>query len=126
MKPKHSKRRALGVMLALAVIGAAGLAAEPGWAQERTRAYGKATAPFWKVGSLRKDLSALCRRGEFNQVKKDSLFIGYVGTDPGERTLTGIAKKGYNLIDPTGKAEDNVTYHFHNDGYSTCRVYEAR
>ncbi|WP_041795817.1 hypothetical protein [Pararhodospirillum photometricum] len=110
----------------LGLMAAALLAPALAQAQDRGRLYGKGTAAFWKVGELNKELTSLCRRGLFNQVNKERLYIGYVGSEDGRRTLTGIAKKDYNLRDPKAKAEDNVTYHFHNDGYSTCRVYIAR
>ncbi|MBK1664331.1 hypothetical protein CKO38_08850 [Rhodospirillum rubrum] len=121
--------QALLVLVCCLVGGPAALAAD---SLETTRRYGTGTAPYRQVGDLRKDLSALCRRGQFNQVKIDGLYIGYRGKDAagkpieGGKTITGIAKKGYNLFDPQNKAEDNVTYHFHNDTFSNCLVFEAK
>lgn len=80
-------------------------------------------SPYWRVGAINEKLSKLCRRGFFNQVKSKTYNIMFVG--PEGRAITGIAKKGWNLYDPKGLAEDNVTFHFFNDGYSNCRVYVA-
>ncbi|MBB4287887.1 hypothetical protein [Roseospira goensis] len=116
-----------------AVLGAAvlcllvGPVAAPADAREagRTLQYGHSTAPFWRVGTPDQDLSRLCRRGRFNQRAHNGFYIGYYGGENPGRGYTGIAKQGYNLIDPTGQAEAGVTYHFFNDGYSNCRVYTA-
>lgn len=111
----------MGFVMALAVSFCA-----PANALERTIRFGSSDASFRKVGTLSKELTRLCREGQFNQIRKDALYIGYVGPGPGRRTLTGIAQQGYNLIDPTGKAQPMTTYHFHNDGFSDCSVYVAR
>ena len=42
------------------------------------------------------------------------------------RGVTGVAFKGWNLIDKFGRAQDGMTYHFHNQGYSNCKVYESQ
>jgi hypothetical protein len=77
------------------------------------------------VGEPDADLSRLCRRGRFNQRANNALYIGYLGKANPGRGYTGVAKRGYNLIDPTGQAEPDMTYHFFNDGYSNCKVYAA-
>lgn len=80
--------------------------------------------PYWNVGQYNGALSDACRRGIFNQKKIQNLNIGYLG-DKG-MGVTGIATREWNLSDPTGLAEPNITYHFFNDGYSNCKVYIAR
>ncbi len=111
--------------------GAVGLsalmAASPAAAFDKTQRYGVAKAPFQDVGTMSKELSSLCRRNMFNQRKKVNLYIGYVGEkNSGRHTMTGIAKQNWNLYDPTGMSEPDVTYHFFNDGYSNCQVFVAR
>lgn len=108
-------RRATGVAFFMLVLAAGG-------AQAGT--YANSNSPYWKVGTYNERLTKACRRGVFNQVKVNTYNIHYVG-DKG-RSVTGIAKKGWNLSDPRGYAEDGYTYHFFNDGYSNCRVYMAK
>ncbi len=109
------------VLVAAVPPGAAVQAREAG----RTLQYGQSTAPFWKVGEPDPALTRLCRRGRFNQLANNSYYIGYYGgANPG-RGYTGIAKRGYNLRDPEGRAVAGFTYHFFNDGYSNCKVYAA-
>lgn len=102
-------------------------AANPAAAREagRTLQYGHSTAPFWKVGTPDPDLSRLCRQGLFNQRAHTEYYIGYHGRENPGRGYTGIAKRGWNLRDPTGQAKPDTTYHFFNDGYSNCKVYSA-
>lgn len=103
------------------------LESDPGHAREagQTLQYGRSAAPFWDVGEPDSDLTRLCRRGRFNQRANNSYYIGYIGgANPG-RGYTGIAKRGYNLYDPEGRAAPGFTYHFFNDGYSNCKVYVA-
>ncbi|KAA5603266.1 hypothetical protein F1188_19830 [Roseospira marina] len=113
-------------VLALALL-VAGPALLPATAAEtgKTFQHGHSTAPFWQVGDPSPELSRLCRQGRFNQKKHVGLYIGYYGVDNRGRGYTGVAKRGYNLIDPTGQAEADMTYHFFNDGYSNCKVYVA-
>lgn len=85
--------------------------------------YAQSKAPLFRVGQLNKELSALCRRGLFKQRGDLRLSIGYLR--PKGYGITGIANKGWNLHDPTGVAEPDKSYHFHNQGYSDCRVYVA-
>ena len=85
--------------------------------------YGSSTQPYWGVGVLDKTLSAACQRGEFAQVQKLHLAIGYDGAKG--RGVTGIAKQGWNLFDPRRLSQIGFTYHFFNDGYSNCKVYVA-
>ena len=80
--------------------------------------------PYWSVGQYNKALSDACRRHEFNQKKVQNLNIGYSGETG--KGVTGIATQGWNLHDPNGLAEGNITYHFFNDRYSNCKVYVAR
>lgn len=86
--------------------------------------YTDTKSPIWQVGQINSALSDACQGGKFNQLVVQENNIGYIG-DQG-RGVTGMAMKGWNLYDPQDLAEDNVTYHFHNDGYSDCRVYVAR
>lgn len=85
--------------------------------------YANSASPYWKVGNYSDRLTKACRRGQFNQVKVNTYNIHYVG--PEGRSVTGIAKKGWNLFDPRGLADVGPTFHFFNDGYSDCRVYVA-
>ena len=78
----------------------------------------------WDVGKLDSGLSEACRRGQFNQIADHHRHIAYRG-EVGAGT-TGIAKKGWNLRDPGARADPMATYHFADDGLSTCRVYVAR
>ncbi len=86
--------------------------------------YATSTSHYAQVGRLDRKLSAACRRHAFNQNQDHRLYIGHFGRQG--RGTTGIAKKGWNLRDPLRLARPNETYHFKNDGYSTCRVYVAR
>ena len=78
----------------------------------------------WDVGRLDPALSEACRRGRFNQIADHRRHIAYRG-EVGAGT-TGIARKDWNLRDPDGRADAAATYHFADDGMSTCRVYVAR
>ncbi|NKD54554.1 MULTISPECIES: hypothetical protein [unclassified Haematospirillum] len=87
------------------------------------RIYAKSNAPYWDVGRRDNNLSRLCGLGRFNQKYKNRMYIQFSG-DKG-RGLTGIALKGWNLIDVDGKALDGKTYHFYRDGTSQCIVFVA-
>lgn len=89
-----------------------------------SRKYSRSKHPYWAVGQYNEALSNACRRSVFNQKKIENLNIGY-SRERG-KGVTGIAMLGWNLRDPQGLAEPNVTYHFFNDGYSNCKVYVAR
>jgi hypothetical protein len=125
----HAFQRRAPVRIAALLAGLAlwAGAAAPTLAAESgdTVRYGRSTAPFWMVGEPDPDLSRLCRRNLFNQRAHVGLYIGYHGRENPGRGYTGVAKQGYNLIDPTGQAEPGITYHFFNDGYSNCKVYTA-
>lgn len=114
-------RSMLGLALLAFVLA---VPATPAAAQGATWAW--TNQPHWEVGDLDKELSLLCRLMKFNQRNKKQLKIHYTGKQNTGRGTAGIAKMGWNLIDPTRKAEPNVTYHFIDDGYSSCRVYVAR
>ncbi len=86
--------------------------------------YATSNARLSSVGDLNPKLSRLCRKGMFKQRGVLRLSIGYLGENG--RGITGIAKPGWNLYDPTGVGDPDYTYHFYNQGYSNCRVYEAR
>ena len=86
--------------------------------------YKNSKEPYWNVGQYNRTLSDACRRHEFNQKKIQNLNIGYSGGIG--RGVTGIATSEWNLHDPKGLAEANITYHFFNDRYSNCKVYIAR
>ena len=93
--------------------------------QERVRGqYATSKQPYWNVGTLDKQLSSACQRGEFRQRKHLSLSIGFTGKKG--MGVTGIAQKNFNLIDKKGLAKPGMTYHFFNQGYSNCTVYAAR
>jgi hypothetical protein len=111
---------------AVVVVPACLVGSAPALALNKAYQYGASSAAYWQVGDIQPELSRLCRRGQFNQIFKDGLYIGFGGRgNPGGVTVTGIAKRGFNLRDPLGKAVAGTTYHFKDDGYSTCRVYEA-
>lgn len=102
---------------------AAGLAPRPALAVDiNPRQYGYSNDPFYKIGNINPELSKLCRLGSFNQRRIGEYFTAFGGES---RNIVGIAKKNYNLFDPTAKADPSKTYHFYNDGTSQCRVYVA-
>jgi hypothetical protein len=110
----------------VAVVAMSLLPGQTAFALNKAIQYGVSTAPYWKVGTIMPELSKLCRKGQFNQVFKDGLYIGYGGKgNAGGVAISGIAKRGFNLYDPLGKADPVNTYHFKNDGYSNCTVYQA-
>lgn len=86
--------------------------------------YATSKSPYWNVGNYDDRLTKACRRGQFNQIKANVYNIHFLG--PKGRSVTGIATKGWNLVDPRGMALDGYTFHFFNDGYSDCRVYIAQ
>ena len=86
--------------------------------------YKNTKQPYWGVGQYNSALSDACRRHEFNQKKVQNLNIGYSGKRG--MGVTGIATQAWNLHDPRGLAEVNITYHFFNDRYFNCKVYVAR
>jgi len=86
--------------------------------------YTRSKAPLWDVGQYNSALSDACQRHTFNQKKIQNLNIGYSGEIG--KGVTGIATREWNLHDPAGLAQVNITYHFFNDGYSNCKVYIAR
>lgn len=85
--------------------------------------HAKSQQPHWNVGQLDRDLSNACRHGRFNQRSDHRRYIGYLG-DAGAGT-TGIARQSWNLRDPDRRSKPDATYHFADDGLSTCRVYVA-
>lgn len=116
--------RPLFLVLAVVLGMAAGLAgALPQAHAGATYAWTK--KPYWDVGNLDKELSLLCRQDQFNQIQKNRLKIWYTGKDNIGRGNTGVARKGWNLRDPLGKALPDRTYHFISDGYSDCKVFVA-
>lgn len=122
MKQKALKLATIPAVAALAILA---LGVRDTAAGSRVSGqYATSTSKLSKVGNLNPKLSRLCRRGQFKQRKVLRLSIGYVGEDG--RGITGIAKPGWNLYDPTGAGDPDYTYHFYNQGYSNCRVYEAR
>jgi hypothetical protein len=86
--------------------------------------YATSQRPHWAVGAIDAGLSAACRRGRFNQIVDQRRHIAYAG-EIGSG-VTGIAKRGWNLREPDGQASAEATYHFADDGLSTCRVYVAK
>jgi hypothetical protein len=86
--------------------------------------YATSQRPHWEVGNIDAGLSNACRRLRFNQIADHRLHISYRGEIGAG--VTGVAKKGWNLRDPDGRAETGATYHFADDGLSTCRVYVVR
>ena len=110
------------LVVLLVVLAGAQLTVTPSFAAAKR--YATSVGHHAQVGRLDKKLTAACRRHAFNQDNDHRLYIGHLG-DEGPGT-TGIAKKGWNLRDPLKLAKPNETYHFKNDGYSTCRVYVAR
>ncbi|MGY8991730.1 MAG: hypothetical protein ACKVHL_09085 [Rhodospirillales bacterium] len=85
--------------------------------------YATSKSPYWRVGVINKNLSALCQKRLFNQVRRLNLHIGYLGKVG--KGVTGVAQKYWNLKDPTNIGVDGLTYHFFNDGFSNCKVFTA-
>lgn len=85
--------------------------------------YATSKSPYWRVGDINKDLSNLCQKRLFNQVRRLNLHIGYLGKQG--QGVTGIAQKYWNLNDPTNVGIPGLTYHFFNDGHSNCKVFTA-
>lgn len=113
--------RTLSVMAILAIAVLGSVTSLAGAAQAGR--YANSRSPYWQVGKPDSQLSTACKFNRFNQVKDLRLFIGYLG-DRG-MGVTGVAQKGWNLRDPGGLAKAGLTYHFADDGLSTCRVYVA-
>jgi len=86
--------------------------------------YATSKQPYWRVGRYNRTLSIACQKGEFLQKEYLRWSIGFNGRQG--RGVTGVAFKGWNLIDKFGRAQDGMTYHFHNQGYSNCKVYESQ
>ena len=85
--------------------------------------YATSKSPYWRVGNINKDLSALCQKRLFNQIRRLNLHIGYLGKVG--KGVTGVAQKYWNLKDPTNSGVPGLTYHFFNDGFSNCKVFSA-
>lgn len=110
--------------MALAALALLAFSAADATAANRVKGeYAQSKSRVSQVGQYNAKLSRLCRRGQFKQRKVLRLSIGFVG--PNGRGITGVAKPGWNLYDPTGVGDPKFTYHFQNQGYSSCRVYEA-
>lgn len=86
--------------------------------------YGTSKLPYWKVGDLNKELSSACQRGRFGQRKDYWVTVGFIGGKG--KGIVGVATSNWNLVDPGGLAKPKFTYHFFNQGYSNCKVYEAK
>ncbi|NQV99497.1 MAG: hypothetical protein HQ483_07350 [Rhodospirillales bacterium] len=111
-----------GVALVMAIAGVSGSAVAAG---SRVKGeYANSRQPYWKIGTLDKQLSGACQRGEFRQRRNAAYSVGFIG--PEGRGMTGIANKDWNLIDPRGLAKAGFSYHFYNQGYSNCKVFVAR
>lgn len=109
---------------ALAALAICALTATDAAAKNRIKGeYANTKSSMSSVGKLNPKLSRLCRQGTFKQRKVLRLSVGYIG-DKGQG-ITGVAKPGWNLYDPAGAGDPKYTYHFYNQGYSNCRVYEA-
>ena len=118
-----ARLRHLGRCAALVACLVASLAPLPALAVDiNPRQYAYSNDPFYKIGNINAELSKLCRLGSFNQHRIGEYFTAFGGDS---RNIVGIAKKNYNLFDPTAKADPSKTYHFFNDGTSQCRVYVA-
>ena len=85
--------------------------------------YARTYHPYWRVGTLDRELSAACRKMRFNQVYAHRTHIGFHGDDG--PAITGVATKEWNLRDPQRLAVKGLTYHFYNDGFSNCKVFVA-
>ena len=85
--------------------------------------YAYSSIPYKNVGAFSATLSRACQKRLFSQKRQYRYIISFIGNEG--RAITGIASKDWNLYDPTGLAEDKMTYHFFNDGFSNCEVYIA-
>ena len=113
------------LILGLMAVILTGLALTSDASANRTkRQYATSQQAYWRVGQLDPVLSKACRKGEFGQRKLKLLTIGFIGVRG--RAQTGIAKTGWNLVDPNRLAQPKTTYHFFNQGFSNCMVYKAR
>jgi len=109
-----------GFWLAMALLLAA---ASPVDAADTVR-HSASQRPHWEVGDIDVGLSEACRRNRFNQISDTQRYIAYRGeTGAG---VTGIARQGWNLRDPEKRSAPEATYHFADDGLSTCRVYVSK
>ncbi len=96
--------------------------ADPEAATRQDKAvYAYSLSPYRLVGNLNSRLSYACRKREFSQKRQFRYIIGFVGKSG--RAITGIATTNWNLYDPRNLADEGMTYHFYNDGYSDCEVY---
>jgi len=86
--------------------------------------YASSKSPYWNVGAYSKALSIACQNGDFLQRKNIRWSIGYYGNKG--KGITGIASLGFNLIDKKNLARPGYSYHFFNQGYSNCKVYQAQ
>ncbi len=119
-RPRTARTVPALLMLVLPALASLGFSV----AQAHAGTYAHSQQPHWAVGHLDPDLSLACRHGRFNQLSDHRLHIGYIG-EAGAGT-TGIARQSWNLRDPDRRSRPEDTYHFADDGMSTCRVYVAK
>ncbi len=114
--------RVFMVGLSIAVLAMSGTDAS---ARKRVPGeYATSGQPYWKVGTLNKALSSACQRGAFGQRKDYWVTVGFIGGVG--KGVVGVATSSWNLLDPGGLAKPNLTYHFFNQGFTNCKVYEAK
>lgn len=75
---------------------------------------------YRQVGEYNRDLSRLCARGLFGQYRVERTGI-YFQDD--NKVVGGAHGSGWNLYDPTGKADPQQHYWFYRQGYTNCEVY---
>ena len=119
---RKAQRRPVPILLIASLLMPALLG--PDAARAHAGVYARSLQPYWNVGQLDPELSKACRHGRFNQLSDHRLHIGYRG-EAGAGT-TGIARQNWNLRDPDRRSRPDDTYHFADDGLSTCRVYVAK
>ena len=92
-------------------------------ANRTKRQYATSKQPYWQVGQLDPLLSKACRKGDFGQRKLKLLTIGFIGGKG--RAQTGIAKTGWNLVDPNRLAQPKTTYHFFNQIFAITHIVKG-
>ena len=112
------------IIVALVIEVFVGFGTEVSARNRNTGEYAVSNKPYWKVGVLNNELSSACQRGKFGQRKKYWVTVGFIGNKG--QGIVGVATSTWNLFDPGALAKPKFTYHFFNQDFSNCRVFEAK